>query len=286
VAGTAAFCLITAATRFPTLRARPRQPLRETLGYLREAAPIGLSELTWAFLWYAATVLLGLMVTGPSLGWFGAAHRAIMALHTFVWLYFFNLLPSISRCIREPGETLVSILNGSLNLTSWGGIFVALTFSLFAKDLLRLTYGQTFARGEDLLATLVWIIPVALLSGHWRYTLIAYDFQTVLFRCTAASAGVVILLCLILIPEIGALGAVYGLLAGCVLEAILTYVFVCRLVVRVEFLPRLIAPAGALAAALTCYWPGGPLAAWFVFLCSMLFALRREIRRLPLLLFR
>ena len=74
-------------------------PGRTWLRHLTEAAPIGLTELAWAFMWYFGTVLLGFIFSDASLGWFGASHRALMALHTFVWLYFFNLLPSISRCV-------------------------------------------------------------------------------------------------------------------------------------------------------------------------------------------
>ena len=37
-----------------------------------------------------------------------------MALHTFVWLYFFNLLPSISRCVGQPREYLQGLMSRSI----------------------------------------------------------------------------------------------------------------------------------------------------------------------------
>lgn len=291
--GVAAFCLVAASRCFPVRLPSSSLPLRATFGYLREAAPIGLTELTWAFLWYIAMVLLGFMVTGESLGWFGASHRALMALHTFVWLYFFNLLPSISRCVFQPKENLLAILNKSLGFTSWGGIFIALTLSLLAGDLLRLAYGPGFAPGGYLFSTLVWIIPVALLSGHCRYTLIAYNRQVSLFRCTAVAATVVVLLCLLLVPRIGALGSAYALLAGCSLETVLVYACVRRYVATINFLPHLIRPVGALGLSLAGYLAifnsnriAAALSASVLFFCLMLIAHRRDIPQLALLVTR
>ncbi|MCW5976880.1 MAG: oligosaccharide flippase family protein [Bryobacteraceae bacterium] len=292
VAGAAAFCLA-AARQFARRGRGARLPLRATMQYLREAAPIGLTELTWAFLWYIAMVLLGFMVIDASLGWFGASHRALMALHTFVWLYFFNLLPSISRCVAQPPEALASIVRKSLGLTSWGGVFVALTLSLLAADLLRLAYGSGFAPGGYLFATLVWIIPVALVSGHCRYALIAYNLQRWLFRCTALAAATVVALCLLLIPKIGALGAAYALVAGCTLELTLVYVCMRRFIARIDFLPYLIRPVGALAVCLAGYAALAPynrmaaaLAASTLFFCLMIIANRRDIPRLAVLVAR
>jgi len=84
VAAAGLLCLAVAAWRF---RVRPLGGAiswRGATAYLREAVPIGLTELVWALLWYIATVLAGLMVRDHSLGWFGASHRILMALHTFV----------------------------------------------------------------------------------------------------------------------------------------------------------------------------------------------------------
>ena len=76
-----------------------RQPIdrASALSMYRQALPIGASELVWAVKFYFATIWLAILVGGPGVGWFGAAHRVMVSLHTFVWLYFFNLLPSLSR---------------------------------------------------------------------------------------------------------------------------------------------------------------------------------------------
>ncbi len=66
------------------------------------AVPIGASEIVWAFKVYFATLVLGLFIGGTQLGWFTAAHRIVIALHAFIWLYFYNLFPSLARASKLP----------------------------------------------------------------------------------------------------------------------------------------------------------------------------------------
>ncbi len=285
VAAVAVFCLSVAATRFKSRLAGPRTSMRASLAHLREAAPIGIVELTWAFLWYIATVLLGLLASGDSVGWFGASHRLVMALHTFVWMYFFNLLPSISRTRQAPRPALCGLLGPSIRLTVWGGVLAALVISMAAGDLLGLAYGAAFAPGGPLLATLVWIIPLALLSGHYRYTLIAYGLQRWHLYSTAVAAAVVVGLSLYWMPRFGALGAARALLTGCLVEFALVWLSVRRMVVAVGFARQCLAPA-ALAALLGLLVP---LSAWntvaraafsaLVYLSVAVLLERREIGR-------
>jgi len=250
VSAAALFCLAVAVWRFHVWPLRPTGAWRETAAYLREAMPIGLSELVWAMLWYLATVLTGLMVKDASLGWFGASHRILMALHTFVWLYFFNLLPSIARTIHGPRTELERLLAASLRLTAWAGTLAALLGTVLSGEALRLAFGAAFAGGGGVLATLVWVIPVALASGHYRYALIAYGRQSLLLRATGCAALAVVAGCLVLVPRIGIQGAASSLLLGCLLELGLTKAYVGREIARVQLLAPLGRPAAAAAGGL------------------------------------
>ena len=46
---------------------------------------------------FGSTLIIGLVATAEDTGYFAGAMRILIALHTFVWLYYFNLLPSLSR---------------------------------------------------------------------------------------------------------------------------------------------------------------------------------------------
>lgn len=252
VAAVGGYCLAVAARMGLSFRPFPLR-LRPLLVHLRQGLPIGLTELAWAFLWYFAIVLLGMIFADESLGWFGASHRALMALHTFVWLYFFNLLPSISRCASLPHQALLSLMRRSLRLTAWAGILVAFVMTALSRELLTLAYGPEFGGASHSFSLLVWMLPIAMLSGHHRFILIAYSQQNRLLYCTAIAGAVAVILGLTLVPLFGAVGASAALLAANAVNFALAYVAVKRSVVEVPFHPYLHKPLLALGVALAVF---------------------------------
>lgn len=262
VLGVAALCLVVVKLRFGLMAVWPRLRPAGLLAHLREALPIGLSQLAWAFLWYFATVLLGFLVAGRELGFFGASHRAAIALHTFVWLYFFNLLPSIARCAALPNETLRRLMDGSIRAVAWGSLFVALLTTLLARELLVTVYGPAFAGATRSFAILMWMVPVAMLSGHYRFTLIGYGLQKLEFYCNLAAGGVAVALCLALIPPLGAVGAAAALLAANVVNFALARLCVDRRVAVIPFGGRLPGPLTATVAGAVAYLALARRGAW------------------------
>lgn len=261
VAATALVCLAMLRLGMKRGMPLPVANLGRLIGHFRKAAPIGLSELAWVVMWYSGTVLLGLLVGGESLGWFGASHRVVMALHTFVWLYFFNMLPSLSRTAQQLG-TLRELLHRSLALTTWGGLLIALIPTLAGSDLLTLVYGPRFAEAGTPFALLAWMIPIALLSGHYRYTLIASGLQKLEFYATLAAALVSPVLGLALIPWYGISGAAIALLVANLMNLILAYYFVTRFIASIPCHEQLIQPVLSLMASLLIYHVIQPIHHW------------------------
>lgn len=244
-AGSAGFYLLRGdrRSRLP----RPRLQFAALLQHFRSAAPIGLAELAWAFLSYFPTVLLGFTVAdGRELGWFAASHRLLMALHTFVYLYFFNLLPSFARCVPEPKERLRELIGGSLRVTVPAAILGGLLLTALSGQVVQLVYGEGFAGAGPFLAVLIWVIPAAMISGHYRYALLAYNLQTRLLYITAASALVSVLVGLATVRDFGAIAGAGALLAGHVVSMVLSYRCVRRRIADVSLPPRM---AGQLVAA-------------------------------------
>jgi len=223
------------------------------VGHLREACPIGLTEVAWAFMWYFSTVLLGFVFADVSLGWFGASHRALMALHTFVWLYFFNLLPSISRCVTLPIQQLLVLMDRSICFAAWTGLFAVGFLSAFAPLLLTIIYGPAFRAATSSFTVLAWMLPVAMLSGHHRYILIAYNRQRTLLVCTTCSAVAAVLLGFLLVPMYGGVGAAWALLIANFINFVLVYLAVRWLVAEVPVHRQLAAPLAAFLLSFAVY---------------------------------
>jgi len=242
---------------------RPRVGLnlQRSLDHFRSALPIGLADLGWAALWQSPMVVLGLRLSDDSLGWFGAAHRCTMALHTFVWWYFFNLLPSVSRTADGPRESLRALLEPSIKLAAWGGVSVALTGGLVASDVLGLAYGAEYSAGGPVLAALLWGLPLAALCGHYRAVLIGYGLQQPLFERTLVAAVVGAGAAYLLSPIWGALGAVAGLVAGNLTVLILSYRVAAHRVVDLRFAGPAAAPLLGAAGTYALSATGGSGAA-------------------------
>src|SRR5260221_13450653 len=151
--------------------ARPDLQFSEFSHHLKQATPIGLTELAWGFMWYFCTVLLGFLFSDATLGWWGASHRALMALHTFVWLYFFNLLPSISRCVAQPHARLLGLMDHSLRYDAWVSLFAAALLTMIAPELLDFPFAPSFRVAFGSFAIVAWVLPIAMLRGHDRVIL-------------------------------------------------------------------------------------------------------------------
>jgi O-antigen/teichoic acid export membrane protein len=253
VAAVAAFCIYVTRRKMHFEWPRPDLQVARLWRHLKEAAPIGLTELAWAFMWYFCTVLLGFIFADRSLGWFGASHRALMALHTFVWLYFFNLLPSISRCVALPESHLLKLMDRSLRFASWSGFFSAGVLMAVAPVMLTALYGPAFKPSATSFVILAWMLPVAMLSGHHRYILIAYNQQKSLLLCTALSALAAVILGFLLVPIYGGVGAAWALLSANIINFLLVFFAVRKRVADVSVHRQLAIPALAFGLSLILY---------------------------------
>lgn len=159
----------------------------------REAAPIAASTLTWALRMFAPTIALGLFVTSEDTGHFGAAHRLVVSLHTFAWLYFFNLLPSISRAALDISRAPYrELMKTSMTVVGWLVLPGCLALSFLAGPLLPAIYGEEFEPSAPLFQWIVWMPAIAFISGHYRYSLIAFGKVKPEFRANALGAAVAI----------------------------------------------------------------------------------------------
>jgi O-antigen/teichoic acid export membrane protein len=217
--------------------------------HLRSSWPIGLSQVCWAILWYLATVFLGIWVIGDSLGQFTASHRMVMALHTFVWMYFYNLLPAICRTAAAPATDMQRLLGSSLAFTTWAGGLAALLVTLLADDIIAVAYGDAYRPAGRLLAVLIWAVPLALIGGHYRSALIACDHERLEFRCNAIGAIAALVLGMLLIPRYGAFAAALALVASALAVLVLAHAAARQAQLSVPPLSRIIPASSALAVA-------------------------------------
>jgi O-antigen/teichoic acid export membrane protein len=144
----------------------------------REGAPIGLSQMFWTVKMFGATLILGLVATAEDTGYFAGAMRILIALHTFVWLYHFNLLPSLSRAWEQGRDKFTEIIANSMRIVLPVSLAVGVVWVLLAPFVMKTVYGQDFLRGGGALQWMAGACVAAAISGHFRFGLIAAGFQS------------------------------------------------------------------------------------------------------------
>jgi O-antigen/teichoic acid export membrane protein len=144
-------------------------------------------------------------------------------------------------------------MDGSIRLIAWAGFFGAALLTVLAPEILGLVYGRNFRGASGSFSILVWMLPIAMLSGHHRYVLIAYNRQKTLLYCSIASAAAAVLLGLALVPLYGGIGAAWALLIANFANFVLVYRAVRRLIVEIPVVHPIAVPAGALALSAVFY---------------------------------
>lgn len=161
----------------------------------REGTPIGLSQMFWVLKMFGATFIVGLIATAEDTGYFAGAMRIYIALHTFVWLYFFNMLPSLSRAWVEGPEQMSAIIRHSMWIVSLTCLLVGIVWIASASFVMTGVYGSSFLPGASALQWLAGACIAAAFSGHFRYGLIAAGHQRKeMFAMAIGSVAAVVLI--------------------------------------------------------------------------------------------
>lgn len=185
-----------------------------TRSLFREGVPIGLSQMFWVVKMYGSTLILGTIATAEDVGFFAAAMRILVALHTFVYLYHFNLLPSLARAWQQADHSFASLIGRSLHGVAWLGAAAGFIWVIVASQAITAVYGQAFEPAGSTLQWFAAMCIVAWLNGHYRFGLVAAGYQTA--EMTAAAVGAIV--AGILIPvgysKRGPEGAAMALLVG------------------------------------------------------------------------
>jgi len=156
-------------------------PFRLKLGaskkLLLDGLVIGLSQMLWSIKMFGATIVFGLMATSEEMGYFGGAMRILISLHMFVFLYYINILPSMSRTWQQSPEAFHELVNRSMRVVGWLAIGGGLLWVIVADVVIHICYGHSFFPAVAILRILAGVGVMAALSGHFRFGLIGAGFQ-------------------------------------------------------------------------------------------------------------
>ena len=283
----AAYCVWMYKRWFGSVFQRPPALSRHLL---REGGTIGLSQVFWMVKMYGATLVLGVVASAEDLGFFAGAMRILIALHTFVWLYYFNLLPSLSRAWQQDNKAFAGLINRSLHGVAWVAAAAGLVWVLVAPRVMTSVYGQAFEPAGTTLQWLAGVFILAGLSGHHRFGLIAAGRQAA--EMVTAALGAVVTVCGIPVgyAMAGPKGAAMFLFAAEAAVALSAWLFGRRLLGLRGHAKLLSRPVLAVAASTGLLWllpfptravqAMTAIAAMAVLACALDGAVRERIHRL------
>jgi O-antigen/teichoic acid export membrane protein len=193
---------------------RIRIPTAELLPLVREGVALGLANMLWAFQQYVPIILVAHLIGGEETGRFGVAHRTVVSLLTFGWIYHFTIFPVISRKIFDSDGVFFELLAASTRMVAWLGIFLALVITMLSQPILILLFGKDYGDAAPSFAILIWILPVTVLGGHARWSLVAAGRPRCVLAAQAAGAVAMVVAGVLLIPSYKAPGAAVAMLVA------------------------------------------------------------------------
>src|SRR5262249_55616714 len=183
---------------------------------LREALPIGGSQLVWACRMYLPIMLLATFAGQSGIGFFGAAHRIVMVGQTLLSVYFTALFPALSQASFQSGDPLALLLQRSVRWVLWPMLLLAAATTLGAPFVMRLVFGGQFTSPEasTTLAVLIWLLPVLAWRRHDRSALIALSRQGEELCCSLFALALLVLLTIHLGGRYGVVGGGWAMLVA------------------------------------------------------------------------
>ncbi len=184
---------------------------------IAHSATIGLSQVFWSVKMFGATVVLGLLVTSQQVSdvaYFGGAMRILVAMHAFIWLYYFNLLPAMARCWREGRVEFAALLGDSMRIVGWAALAGGWLWIVLSPFVMGLVYGGQYGPAVPVLQWMGGVAVLAAISGHFRLGLIACGYQKDEMLTAALGAVVALVLIPVGFHLEGPVGAAAGLVVA------------------------------------------------------------------------
>lgn len=176
------------------------------------ALPFGSYAVVGVMYSYVGTVVLSAMVDPEHVGWYSAGYKIYEGLTMFPYLVCAVLLPRLSRLHTEEPEQYKSLLLRIIRYMVLTSIPLLVCISLISPQVIRLLYGTPYLAAIPMLQVLLGAAAMMFISSLLGTALVSADRERVVLKVTCANLVVMATANLILVHEMGAMGAAYSVL--------------------------------------------------------------------------
>jgi O-antigen/teichoic acid export membrane protein len=181
--------------------------------------PLWVSSITAMLLLRVDLWILGAHVPDEELGLYFAAWRLVNLVSMPLMLVVLVVPPFIAE-LYALGEKkrLERVLRNAATLGGLPAFVVLIAFVVFGGSILQIVYTEEFRAGATILAVLSLGKIVNVWTGSCGVTMSMTGFQSPLMAITVVSSAVVVVGCLIVVEQFGALGVASVVSGGLILQ--------------------------------------------------------------------
>ncbi len=213
--------------------------LRSTIaGLLASSAPIALLSIVGVLYQRLALLLLPSLAGTAATGLFSAAARLVESAKLVHLAVFTAIYPMMAQArgiswtrffsrFRQPWWFLLGL-----------AAVAAFTLSIMAGPLVRILYGSGYAGAAPLLRLLAWILIPYSINGFLGLVFLARGQARSLLGALSAAALTLGLLTLVLVPRLGAPGAVLAVLSAEVIQSVILLMQYARFSQSSQMVPK------------------------------------------------
>lgn len=182
---------------------------------LREALPIGLTQMFGQVIFNADVILLGFLGYLSQVGYYAAAYRIVTLLQVIPTAYFTAIFPALARSHASRQRPAGSDLP---QRTAYYALAVSMPVALLLLDrsdwIIELLFGSSFQPSIAPLRWLVWSLPAVTFRAVFRNLLLTSHQEVTNLLLSLVTALLNVALNLALIPRHGIVGAAVATLVS------------------------------------------------------------------------
>lgn len=203
------------------------------------AIPFGLYSLVLVTYWYVGTIVLSVMRSPAEVGWYNAGYKIYEGLTMVPFLIGSALLPRLSRLFGTERDRHTELSLRALRYLGIAAWPLIVSIGILAPQIISLLYGKSYMPAVPVLRILLGAAIFMFANWTLNTILISADMERYVVRAAIAGLAVTVTANLILVRQMGMIGAAYSLAVSEV------SIFVLLMYVSRRMLFRI--PAGAIA---------------------------------------
>lgn len=197
--------LYIAITRFDIKLERPRK--EDLIHHLKEGWHVFVSTIAMSMYTTTNTFLLGLLTNNTLVGYYSIAEKIILAVNGLINPISQALYPFISRRVNDNKKSSIIFIRKISRIMAVVGLVLSIGLFIFAKPLIILVFGSTYASSVPILQILS-IIPLAvsLSTIFGIQTMLTFNYKKAFTKIVLIGGILDIILGIILILLLNEIG--------------------------------------------------------------------------------